>query len=76
MWDAKSVGGAHQLPMKDFEVDEKNLGVHFFGRSLHELVNEGLNNKLYRCPRTPLQAAGDLQEKSSTRVGRFDLHHL
>jgi stage IV sporulation protein A len=37
--------------MKDFEVDPKKIWEsNFFGKSLHELVNEGLNNKLYRMP--------------------------
>ena len=37
--------------MRDFEIDPKKIWEsNFFGRSLHELVNEGLNNKLYRMP--------------------------
>ncbi|MGI6030505.1 MAG: stage IV sporulation protein A [Eubacteriales bacterium] len=37
--------------MKDFEVDPQKIWQsNFFGKSLHELVNEGLNNKLYRMP--------------------------
>lgn len=37
--------------MKDFEVDPKKIWEsNFFGKSLHQLVNEGLNNKLYRMP--------------------------
>lgn len=26
------------------------MGEQYFGKSLHELVNEGLHNKLYRMP--------------------------
>jgi stage IV sporulation protein A len=37
--------------MRDFEVDKKRIWQsNFFGKSLHELVNEGLHNKLYRMP--------------------------
>lgn len=37
--------------MRDFETDPQKIWQsNFFGKSLHELVNEGLNNKLYRMP--------------------------
>ena len=37
--------------MKEFEVDPKKIWEsNIFGKSLHELVNEGLHNKLYRMP--------------------------
>lgn len=37
--------------MKDFEVDPGKIWQsNFFGKSLYELVSEGLNNKLYRMP--------------------------
>ena len=37
--------------LKEFEVDTKKIWeTNIFGKSLHELVNEGLHNKLYRMP--------------------------
>ena len=37
--------------LQEFEVDPKKIwGTNIFGKSLHELVNEGLHNKLYRMP--------------------------
>ncbi len=37
--------------LKEFEVDPKSIwSTNIFGKSLHELVNEGLHNKLYRMP--------------------------
>ena len=37
--------------LQEFEVDPKKIWeTNIFGKSLHELVNEGLNNKLYRMP--------------------------
>jgi stage IV sporulation protein A len=37
--------------MREFEVDPKKIWEsNFFGKALHELVNEGLHNKLYRMP--------------------------
>ncbi len=37
--------------LKEFEEDPKKIWEsNIFGKSLHELVNEGLNNKLYRMP--------------------------
>jgi len=37
--------------LKEFEVDPKKIWEsNIFGKSLHELVNEGLHNKLYRMP--------------------------
>jgi len=37
--------------LNDFEENpEKIWGSNIFGKSLHELVNEGLHNKLYRMP--------------------------
>ncbi len=37
--------------LKEFEVDPKSIWqTNIFGKSLHELVNEGLHNKLYRMP--------------------------
>ena len=37
--------------LEEFEVDPKKLWEsNIFGKSLHELVNEGLHNKLYKMP--------------------------
>lgn len=37
--------------LKEFEVDPKSIwNTNIFGKSLHELVNEDLHNKLYRMP--------------------------
>ncbi len=37
--------------LEEFETDPKKIWEsNIFGKSLHELVNEGLNNKLYRMP--------------------------
>lgn len=37
--------------LKEFEVDPKKIWEsNIFGKSLHELVNEGLHNKLYHMP--------------------------
>ena len=37
--------------MKEFEEDPSKIWEsNIFGKSLHELVNEGLHNKLYRMP--------------------------
>lgn len=37
--------------LKEFEIDPKSIWeTNIFGKSLHELVNEGLHNKLYRMP--------------------------
>jgi len=37
--------------LREFEVDPKKIWeTNIFGKSLHELVNEGLHNKLYRMP--------------------------
>lgn len=37
--------------LNEFEVDPKKIWEsNIFGKSLHELVNEGLHNKLYRMP--------------------------
>lgn len=49
----------HSL-LKEFEVDPKKIWEsNIFGKSLHELVNEGLQNKLSRMPE---DARGKLQE--------------
>ena len=37
--------------LEEFEIDPKSIWqTNIFGKSLHELVNEGLHNKLYRMP--------------------------
>ncbi|HQD50308.1 MAG TPA: stage IV sporulation protein A, partial [Defluviitaleaceae bacterium] len=37
--------------MSEFETDPRKIWEsNIFGKSLHELVNEGLQNKLYRMP--------------------------
>ena len=46
--------------LSEFETDPKKIWEsNIFGKSLHELVNEGLQNKLYRMPE---DAQGKLQE--------------
>ena len=46
--------------MKEFEEDPQKIWEsNIFGKSLHELVNEGLHNKLYRMPQ---EARMKLQE--------------
>ena len=43
--------------LKEFDTDPKQIWKsNIFGKSLHDLVNEGLHNKLYRMPE-------DAQEK-------------
>lgn len=49
----------HSL-LSDFEEDPLKIwGSNIFGKSLHELVNEGLQNKLLHMPQ---EARGRLQE--------------
>ena len=37
--------------LREFEEDPQKIwSSNIFGKSLHELVNEGLHNKLYRMP--------------------------
>lgn len=46
--------------LKDFEENPSEIWEsNIFGKSLHELVNEGLHNKLYKMP---MDARGKLQE--------------
>ena len=46
--------------LKEFEENPKKIwDSNIFGKSLHDLVNEGLHNKLYRMPQ---EARGKLQE--------------
>ena len=46
--------------LSEFESDPKKIwGSNIFGKNLHELVNEGLQNKLYKMPE---EAQGKLQE--------------
>ncbi len=49
-----------QYLLSEFEVDPKKIWEsNLFGKSLHDLVNEGLHNKLYRMPEA---AQGKLRE--------------
>lgn len=51
--------------LEEFESDPKKLwGSNLFGKSLHELVNEELNNKLSRMP-------DDAREKLRTTLERI-----
>ena len=51
--------------LKEFETDPKEIWQsNIFGKSLHELVNEGLHNKLMHMPD---DAQGKLQE-TLTRI--------
>ena len=46
--------------LSEFETDPKEIwNSNIFGKSLHDLVNEGINNKLYNMPE---DARGKLQE--------------
>ena len=46
--------------MNDYEEDPQKIwNSNIFGKSLHDLVNEGLHNKLYRMP---MEARIKLQE--------------
>jgi len=64
--------------LSEFENDPiKIWESNIFGRSLHELVNEGLQNKLYRMPE---EAQGKLQETLERIVNegsrRANLHNI
>jgi stage IV sporulation protein A len=51
--------------LNDFEESpEKIWSSNIFGKSLHELVNEGLHNKLYRMP-------GDARMKLQETIERI-----
>ncbi len=50
--------------LKEFEEDpEKIWESNIFGKSVHELVNEGLHNKLYRMPADARRKIGETIEK-------------
>lgn len=50
--------------LKEFEENPKKIWESdIFGKSLHELVNEGLHNKLYRMPADARQKIGETIEK-------------
>ena len=50
--------------LKEFEEDpEKIWESNIFGKSVHELVNEGLHNKLYRMPADARRKIGDTIQK-------------
>ena len=49
----------HYLLSEFEDSPEKIWESNIFGKSLHELVNEGLNNKLYRMPE---EARAKIQE--------------
>lgn len=64
--------------LSEFESDPKKIWEsNIFGKSLHELVNEGLQNKLCRMPE---DAQGKLQETLERIVNegsrRIDLYHI
>ena len=50
--------------LKEFEEDPKKIWEsNIFGKSVHELVNEGLHNKLYRMPDDARAKIGETIEK-------------
>jgi stage IV sporulation protein A len=50
--------------LKEFEENpEKIWESNIFGKSVHELVNEGLHNKLYRMPEKARLKIGETVEK-------------
>ena len=50
--------------LKDFEEDPVKIWeTNIFGKSVHELVNEGLQNKLYRMPADARGKIGETIEK-------------
>ena len=63
--------------LKEFEESPKKIWEsNIFGKSLHELVNEGLHNKLYRMPSdAQTEAAGDHRAHHQRRVQRLNLHY-
>lgn len=54
----------HYLLQEFEETPEKIWESNIFGKSLHELVNEGLHNKLYRMP-------GDARMKMQETIERI-----
>lgn len=62
--------------LKEFEDSpEKIWQSNIFGKSLHELVNEGLHNKLSRMPGDAAQAAGDHRTDHQRGLQRPDLYN-
>lgn len=50
--------------LKEFEEDPSKIWEsNIFGKSVHELVNEGLHNKLYRMPEDARKKVGETIEK-------------
>lgn len=50
--------------LKEFEEDTAKIWEsNIFGKSVHELVNEGLHNKLYRMPQDARKKVGETIEK-------------
>jgi stage IV sporulation protein A len=50
--------------LKEFEEDPVKIWEsNIFGKSVHELVNEGLHNKLYRMPTDARAKIGETIEK-------------
>jgi stage IV sporulation protein A len=50
--------------LKEFEEDPAKIWEsNIFGKSVHELVNEGLHNKLYRMPEDARRKIGETLEK-------------
>ena len=51
--------------MDEFETDPQRIwNTHFFGKSLHDMVREGLSNKLMRMPAD----AQDKVQETLTRI--------
>ena len=50
-YPTEKIDGKPSYLLEEFEIDPKSIWqTNIFGKSLHELVNEGLHNKLYRMP--------------------------
>ena len=50
--------------LKEFDEDPTKIWEsNIFGKSLHELVNEGLHNKLYRMPAAARMKLQETREK-------------
>lgn len=62
--------------LEEFENDPQQIwSTNFFGKSLHDMVREGLSNKLMRMPGgCTAEGAGDADPHYQRRQRRHDLH--
>lgn len=63
--------------LEEFEgAPQKIWESNIFGKSLHELVNEGLHNKLYRLPADArIRMQETIERDDQRRMQRTHLHH-